>query len=141
MKALKAVVKPFEAPQRSVKIKIQLNFYFNTTFRNARDVNSYLYYSSNLTSLRCHKTKLEVCKYNKDIRRKSRFYNVAFMKWKIENFSIMDSKKTIQLMSENLSLFNPLSASPTKWSNTLKQFVGKLPMNCLSAWPFCGVGT
>ena len=35
----------------------------------------------------------------------------------------MDSKKTIQLMSENLSLFNPLSASPTKWSNTLKQFV------------------
>ena len=23
--------------------------------------------------------------------------------------------------------FNPLSANPTKWSNTLKQFVGKLP--------------
>ena len=34
---LKAFIKPFEAPQRSVKIKIQLNFYFNTTFRNARD--------------------------------------------------------------------------------------------------------
>ena len=29
-------------------------------------------------------------------------------------------------------LFNTLNASPTKWSNTLKQFVGKLPMNCLS---------
>ena len=27
---------------------------------------------------------------------------------------------------------NPLSANPTKWSNTLKQFVGKLPTNCLS---------
>ena len=27
---------------------------------------------------------------------------------------------------------NPLSASPTKWSNTLKQFVGNLSMNCLS---------
>ena len=26
---------------------------------------------------------------------------------------------------------NPLSASPTKWSNTLKQFVGNLPTNCL----------
>ena len=24
-------------------------------------------------------------------------------------------------------LLNPLSANPTKWSNTLKQFVGKLP--------------
>ena len=27
-----------------------------------------------------------------------------------------------------------LSANPTKWSNTLKQFVGKLPMNYLSVF-------
>ena len=27
---------------------------------------------------------------------------------------------------------NTLSANPTKWSNTFKQFVGKFPMNCLS---------
>ena len=27
----------------------------------------------------------------------------------------------------------PLSANPTKWSNTLEQFVGKFPTNCLSA--------
>ena len=31
MKALKAFIKPFAAPQRSVKIKIQVNVYFNTT--------------------------------------------------------------------------------------------------------------
>ena len=31
-----------------------------------------------------------------------------------------------------MSSLNPLSANPAKWSNTLKQFVGKLPMNCLS---------
>ena len=31
-------------------------------------------------------------------------------------------------------VLNPLSASPTKWSNTLKQFVGKLPTNCLSVF-------
>ena len=37
MKALKAFIKPCEAPQRNVKIKILLNFYFNTTSRNARD--------------------------------------------------------------------------------------------------------
>ena len=30
--------------------------------------------------------------------------------------------------------FNPLGASPTKWSNTLKQFVGILPTNCLSVF-------
>ena len=30
--------------------------------------------------------------------------------------------------------FNPLSADPTKWSNTLKQFISKLPTNCLSVF-------
>ena len=30
--------------------------------------------------------------------------------------------------------FNPLRANPTKWSNTLKQFVGNLPTNCLSVF-------
>ena len=29
-------MKPFEAPQRSVKINIYLSFYFNTAFRNER---------------------------------------------------------------------------------------------------------
>ena len=29
---------------------------------------------------------------------------------------------------------NPLNAKFTKWSNTLKQFVGKLPKNCLSVF-------
>ena len=31
-------------------------------------------------------------------------------------------------------VFNPLSANPTKWSNTLKQFVGKLPTNSLGVF-------
>ena len=30
--------------------------------------------------------------------------------------------------------FNPLSANPTKWSNTLKQFLGSLPTNCFSVF-------
>ena len=30
--------------------------------------------------------------------------------------------------------FNPLSANPTKWSNTLKRFVGNLPTNWLSVF-------
>ena len=29
---------------------------------------------------------------------------------------------------------NPLSSNPTKWSNTLKRFVGNLPTNCLSVF-------
>ena len=33
-----------------------------------------------------------------------------------------------------VKVINPLSANPIKWSNTLKQFVGKLPTNCLSVF-------
>ena len=29
---------------------------------------------------------------------------------------------------------NPLSTNPTKWSNTLKQFVGNLATNCLNVF-------
>ena len=35
-----------------------------------------------------------------------------------------------------LYTFNPLSANFIKWSNTLKQFVGKLPTNCLSVFDY-----
>ena len=34
----------------------------------------------------------------------------------------------------SFSMVNPLSTNITKWSNTLKQFVAKLPMNCLSVF-------
>ena len=38
-------------------------------------------------------------------------------------------------MPQNLyGAINPLSANFTKWSNTLKQFFGKLPTNCLSVF-------
>ena len=35
---------------------------------------------------------------------------------------------------KRLMHYNPLSVNPTKSSNTLKKFVGKLPMNCLSVF-------
>ena len=38
----------------------------------------------------------------------------------------------VQLALKNL--LNPLSTNPTKWSNTLKQFVSNLPKNCLSVF-------
>ena len=40
----------------------------------------------------------------------------------------------LKQITEVKLIFNPLSANPTKWSNTLKQFVGKLPTNCLSVF-------
>ena len=37
-------------------------------------------------------------------------------------------------LRDNDKNINPLSANPTQWSNTLKQFVGNLPTNCLSVF-------
>ena len=35
---------------------------------------------------------------------------------------------------ESFALLNPLSANPTKWSNTLKQFICNLLTNCLTVF-------
>ena len=42
------------------------------------------------------------------------------------------NKFVMFLKNAFINFLNPLSNNPTKWSNTLKQFVGKLPTNCLS---------
>ena len=42
-------------------------------------------------------------------------------------------KIIIQLLASKDNV-NPLSANPKKWSNTLKQFVGNLPTNCLTVF-------
>ena len=42
--------------------------------------------------------------------------------------------KNIKVLST--PCLNHLSANPTKWANTLKQFVGKLPTNCLSVFDY-----
>ena len=41
---------------------------------------------------------------------------------------------TLRAYSKPSESFNPLSDNFTKWSNTFKQFVGKLPTNCLSVF-------
>ena len=43
----------------------------------------------------------------------------------------VDGEFQTDLVCRNGTL-NTLSSNPTEWSNTLKQFVGKLPTNCLS---------
>ena len=40
-----------------------------------------------------------------------------------------DGASKFRLPQENSLIYNP-----TKWPNTLKQFVGKLPTNCLSVF-------
>ena len=43
-------------------------------------------------------------------------------------------KVMIEVLFTHSSFFNPLSTNPIKRSNTLKQFVGKLPTNCLNVF-------
>ena len=45
-----------------------------------------------------------------------------------------DPAVTCKNLESFFDFFNPLSAILTKWSETLKQFVGKLPTNCLSVF-------
>ena len=55
-------------------------------------------------------------------------------------FCLLTHSRPINVYQEGLlrikefSHFNTLSANPTKWTNTPKQFVGKLPTNCLDVF-------
>ena len=49
-----------------------------------------------------------------------------FLEYALINFSFNKNKVT--------GIFDPLSANATKWSNTLKQFVGCQPTNCWSVF-------
>ena len=48
-----------------------------------------------------------------------------------------DAKRNVKTNFHKITIdgdVNPLSPKLTKWPNTLKQFVGNLPTNCLSAF-------
>ena len=53
-------------------------------------------------------------------------------------FKYHENEKHFSYILKGLQLpecaFNPLSANPRKWSNTLKQFVSNLATNCLSVF-------
>ena len=43
---------------------------------------------------------------------------------------------TFWFTEKNSNIINHLMANPTKWSNTLKRFVGKLATNCFSVYDY-----
>ena len=42
--------------------------------------------------------------------------------------------QVVEEWNTDVKWVSPLSANPTKWSNTLKEFIGNLPMTCLSVF-------
>ena len=55
-------------------------------------------------------------------------------KWEGPKIGVHTKSCQISKMVLLAKIVNPLSANPTKWSDTLKQFVGKLQTNCLSVF-------
>ena len=51
-----------------------------------------------------------------------------------QNYSFSHLLSYLLSYALNYVHINPLSTNPIKWPNTLKQFVGKLPTNCLSVF-------
>ena len=57
----------------------------------------------------------------------------------LSKFTFSRLKVAQELLSNFKSFnFNPLSANFTKWSNSFKEFVEKLPANCLSVFDHFG---
>ena len=55
------------------------------------------------------------------------------MQWPREIFQSHNTE-IVNIPIMNWYSVNPLRANPTKWLNTLKQFAGNLPTNCLSVF-------
>ena len=62
--------------------------------------------------------------------------NIRQTCWNNKKMTMTKSSKSLQVLFIHLQdlRLNPLSANPTKWSNTVKQFVGNLPTNCLNVF-------
>ena len=62
-------------------------------------------------------------------------YNTFFNFYSIVKYlrgPVFSLRDRLQILFLILSKYEPSSANPTKWSNTLKQFVDKSPTNGLS---------
>ena len=68
--------------------------------------------------------KMKNRRYRYDINRPRSGHGDKYIRYKMRFTTIM------------IIRINPLSANPTKWSNTLKQFVGNLTTNCLSVFDY-----
>ena len=58
------------------------------------------------------------------------FHDPIFQELLTKDKSVSVDQKNLQLLATEIFKFT----NPTKWTNTLKQFVGKLPTNCLSVF-------
>ena len=76
----------------------------------------------------------KICSYKfRKIRSKTP-EQVSFLKNRLKHECFSMNFAKFERKPHGDCFFNPLRANPTKWSNTLKQFVGNLPKNCLNVF-------
>ena len=65
-----------------------------------------------------------------------RFFLFQFniRRWLSDVLSLNFILATLLILWKNVLYVSPLIANPTKWSNTLKQFIANFPTNCLSVF-------
>ena len=68
--------------------------------------------------------------------RQKKLGRISFFKMRVGLFQLKIVLVAVLYLFKYIYFLNiyPLSANPTKWSNTPKQFVGKLPTNRLSVF-------
>ena len=114
---------------------------------NISDVISNGFLASSSTIARRFTTTLRSFSFRVFFQRFSHFVSDLITPWSLDTWphnrrALSDMMLALYFKTEKLGLnytvifmtdtvivdFNPLSANPTKWLNTLKQFVGKLPV-------------
>ena len=95
-----------------------------------RICSSKLVFLKGLQGLQLHQKKLQQRWFSENI---AKFFRMERLRWLLLYAGFYPNLRPFLFcIFKRQFLFFPLSANPTKWPNTLKQFVGKLPTNCLS---------
>ena len=149
----KVKVSNFQKRQMSNDFSNELGLFFHVCLLNSVSLSqkNFSYANSKLRIIRLAATKEAGEKIPIFVIGKSKnarfFYNVNSLSCRyswmlngqqfIRKMDEQELSKRIKLhyLSRSVqptSIPNSLRANPTKWSNTLKQFVGKMPTNCLS---------
>ena len=110
--ALKSFIKPFEAPQRSVKIKNQVIFYFNTIFWNTQGGKDQVISGECFSLFQCFATNKHWNKAKK-------------LAWKVLNFKKLICYKCVKYASVNtgLCIFSRIFYAVTKTAQLFDQFI------------------
>ena len=135
----------FHSPLKTVSLKCSLNICSKAVLKNfAKDTGKHLCVSLQVKPWHsqmktdwpwCSPVYLEMTASNNYAKTFLDFFSLLQVcLGKVDLRAYPNNSLCLQNGGTRIKGLNPLSAKLTKWPNTLKQFVGNLPMNCLSVF-------